>query len=582
MKYWVAFASALLVLTAAPQARGAGLAPAAGELQVNTYTLYEQNDPSVAVASDGRYAIVWTDDSDLDGDGAGVFGQLFDSDGTPAGSQFQVNGATIGFQAGGDVAFTPNGDFVAVWMSNNDVRGQRFSSSGATIGTEFPVNIPAPGFQGAPGIVAGTSGGFVVVWSDVSGRDGDYFGIFGKRFNSSANPVSGEFQVNTYTVGTQAFQRRGAIAADANGAFVVAWQSTGQDGYLDGVFAQRFTNLGAKNGAEFQANTHTISWQRSTAAAAAPNGDFVIAWIGYNQDGDWTGIFSRRFASSGAPLTGEIQINTYTENAQGNPGIDVAAAGNGDFVVTWESQYQDASEFGVFAKFVSKSGVALTPELQVNTYTFGDQRLPAIGASPDGNFVVAWQSYGQDGYDYGIFAQRLAPDGECTLTPVSGCRTAGKSLLLMKQPNSGKDKLIWKFLKGDATTLDELGDPTDDTDYALCIYVGSTNALLAQVSAPADAGKWQPMGTKGYKYNDPGKTPDGVQKVLVSSGAQGKSKAKVKGKDANLPDPVLGALETPITVQLKRSGSLTCWEATYQSGDIIDNDADTLKAKFTN
>jgi hypothetical protein len=155
-------------------------------------------------------------------------------------------------------------------------------------------------------------------------------------------------------------------------------------------------------------------------------------------------------------------------------------------------------------------------------------------------------------------------------------------LLLMKQPNSGKDKLIWKFLKGDATTLGELGDPTNDTDYALCIYAGTTNSLLAQVRAPADSGKWQPLGTKGFKYNDPGKTPDGVQKVLVSSGAQGKSKAKVKGKDANLPDPVLGGLQAPITVQLKRSGSLTCWEATYQSADILDNDADSFKAKITN
>ncbi len=37
------------------------------------------------------------------------------------------------------------------------------------------------------------------------------------------------------------------------------------------------------------------------------------------------------------------------------------------------------------------------PEFQVNTYTTGDQESPDVAMDGAGNFIVVWQSYGQDG-----------------------------------------------------------------------------------------------------------------------------------------------------------------------------------------
>jgi len=56
----------------------------------------------------------------------------------------------------------------------------------------------------------------------------------------------------------------------------------------------------------------------------------------------------------------------------------------------------------------------------------------------------------------------------------------------------------------------------------------------------------------------------------------------VKGKGANLPDPTLGSLPAPIVVQLVNSVTPICWESTFNSGAVIDNDAATFKAKFPN
>ena len=63
--------------------------------------------------------------------------------------------------------------------------------------------------------------------------------------------------------------------------------------------------------------------------------------------------------------------------------------------------------------------MALTPiptgtDTQVNTYTSGDQIYSSVTALNDGGFVVTWSSDGQDGSGYGIYGQRYAADG----TPV--------------------------------------------------------------------------------------------------------------------------------------------------------------------
>ena len=49
--------------------------------------------------------------------------------------------------------------------------------------------------------------------------------------------------------------------------------------------------------------------------------------------------------NSPARIATEFQINTYTANDQSKPSI--ATLTNGNFVVTWQSVYQDGSGWGV-------------------------------------------------------------------------------------------------------------------------------------------------------------------------------------------------------------------------------------------
>jgi len=164
----------------------------------------------------------------------------------------------------------------------------------------------------------------------------------------------------------------------------------------------------------------------------------------------------------------------------------------------------------------------------------------------------------------------------CPASPASGCRGAGKSLLLLKNSaDDTKDKLTWKWLKGAATTVTELGVPTGTTNYALCIYAGTAVATINLLAGPA----WQAAGTTGFKFKDPTGTPDGAQKALIKSGGAGKAKALVKGKGTNLPDTLVGVLPLPVTAQLINEQSNLCFEGVYNAAAVIKNDGTQFKAK---
>jgi hypothetical protein len=137
-----------------------------------------------------------------------------------------------------------------------------------------------------------------------------------------------------------------------------------------------------------------------------------VVWQGNHQDGNIFGIFGQRYDSSGVPLGQEFQVNSYTWLEQSFP--SVASDANGNFVVIWYSNSQDGSSFGIFGQRYDSSGLPRGDEFQANSYTTGRQRYPSVGVTDASQFVVAWQSYEQDGSGYGVFGQRFEISGDTT------------------------------------------------------------------------------------------------------------------------------------------------------------------------
>lgn len=343
------------------------------EFQVNTYTFDYQGGPVVASRASGEFVVVWT--------GAGSTGV------------------------------------------SPDIVGQRFDSSGARNGSEFVVNTYVAGNQGEGGssIATESTGGFVVAWSSFGGHDGSGSGVFAQRFTSSGTPAGGEFQVNVFTSGTQSIGSKKSILFEPTGGFVVVWNSQVQDGSMVGIFGRRFASSGAPTGGEFQVNTYTPGSQASAMLVGRAAGGFLVLWSSLGQDGSDAGLFARRYNSSGAPEGGEFQVNTYTPGAQ--TGVAVADLGGGFLLAGELSGLQDGSGTAVFGRNYADAGNPIGADFQINTQTLGDQRFPQLAVDPAGRMIAAWISNpltegggGDDGDGSGIFVRRLVSP---TATPTS-------------------------------------------------------------------------------------------------------------------------------------------------------------------
>src|SRR5262249_33025102 len=93
--------------------------------------------------------------------------------------------------------------------------------------------------------------------------------------------------------------------------------------------------------------------------------------------------------------TSDVRINTTTSNWQYQPSVARDAFGN--TVIVWTSLSQDGSGDGVYARVYDEYGTALTSEFRVNQYTTSAQNYPDVAMDANGDFVVVWQSSGQDG-----------------------------------------------------------------------------------------------------------------------------------------------------------------------------------------
>ena len=311
---------------------------------------------------------------------------------TPVGTEFRVNSTTLFDQVGAAVAADADGDFIVVWASADppptcgtrgtpgpvhDVYAQRYNSAGIMQGAEFRVNTTTVNDQTLPDVAMDAAGNFVVAWASV--QDGSGFGIYVRRYNASGAPLSGEFRVNTYTTSTQGSP---SIALDADGDFVVAWDSYGQEpGTIGtGVYAQRYNSAGVAQGGEMHVNVFTSSYQRTPEVAVDPVGNFTIVWDSFDQDGSSIGIYMRRFSAAGTALSGDVQVNVFTNNVQYGPSIAADDAGN--LVVAWTSRDQDGSSDGVYLRRFNSAGTALSGDVRVNTFTTSNQRRRASTSIP--------------------------------------------------------------------------------------------------------------------------------------------------------------------------------------------------------
>jgi hypothetical protein len=385
------------------------------EFQVNTHVRADQRIPSIAGDASGNTVVVWQS-RNQDGQSWGVHGQRLNALGQQLGAEFRINVFNQGAQDGQHVQMLPDGRFVVAWngLTRSSPRLQiqmrRFAANGQPMAGDISLGDSPDRPQILPRLGLLGDGALVASW-DGSRVFGDTFDIVTRYFSVGDEALTPSIQTNQFD---QTAQRHSDLAVDGRGRHVVAWQSSGQDGDAWGVFARCLEFRGG-GGDEFMINETTEGSQARPRVAMVADGRFAIAW----QDNRGQSSFAyqrvmvRLYDADCQPLSGEIQVNQFDEGIQDLPEISV----DGDYglIVVWQSFPPEFEQQGVYGRRLHLDGRFLGDEFRISQEIEAYQDFPVVQGLPDGGFMVAWETSGQDGSGFGIYARRFFGPGPARL-----------------------------------------------------------------------------------------------------------------------------------------------------------------------
>lgn len=365
--------------------------PVGTEFVVSPTDPNNQRFSEVALADDGRFAVVW---NSQDPSGQDVLISFFDAAGNVVRANLQVPTVTAGGQVFHSVDVDGSGNYYVHWFDapTNSNYLRKFDRDGNALTPARVVNVA--GVADGGDISVDELGNIVAVYVATDG--GGVFQVQRRRFDSNLVPLElGDVLIATPGgVGTnRTFSpkvdriRTGPLRGD----FAVSWQVIRSPLDATDVFVQTFDAAGNAKGVASSVTVagSTAHQQLFPDVAINDNGTVGVSFT--HSPVPFTGefdIYIQRFDASGAAVGDSSRVNTFTQNRQIEAAI--ASEPDGDLVVVWQSIFQDGSSFGIFGQAVRANGALLGPEFQVNTKTSGPQFEPTISMNRQGRFVVTW------------------------------------------------------------------------------------------------------------------------------------------------------------------------------------------------
>jgi Ca2+-binding RTX toxin-like protein len=183
--------------------------------------------PTITSLANGQFVIVGSLQTSTD---SGLFGQIYNADGSLSGSDFKISttpGGNVGTNQS-HVTQLANGQMVVCWYTYAQgaliVLGQIIGVDGSKVGGEFLVGSDSSGVPGQPmpDVTALADGRFIVSWTTWFGGLGDTSnaGLHAQIYLPNGERSGSEFLVNVNTLNAQSNSQ---VVAMSDGKFAITY-----------------------------------------------------------------------------------------------------------------------------------------------------------------------------------------------------------------------------------------------------------------------------------------------------------------------------------------------------------------------
>jgi hypothetical protein len=300
------------------------------EFRVNQTTDRFQDEPSVAIRSDGSFVVAWTSRTVIGGivDSLGVRYSVFNADGTRLTNPAWTMSDTATDEDKASVAVNPTTNEMVIAFTRNNGDGEiqirRLNADGSHNGSRTALTTPGEMLDN-PSVAMNGSGEIVVVGQTDADR------IVMWRLNSDGTLMGGPNPVQVNQTTTDKHENPDVTLQD-DGDILVTWQS--DQGTGDEVYARQFRVNGLAVGQEVLVNETTASNQRNPAVISHGN-TATVAWNGEGS-GDNDGIFVRalNIADPGATILVTSTLQTSETGDFVNVSVTLDSQPVGDVTIT--------------------------------------------------------------------------------------------------------------------------------------------------------------------------------------------------------------------------------------------------------
>ena len=402
---------------------------------------------------DSTFSILAIGDTDTTGDGTvGLsFGTRAGADDIPDDPPTDLPFTVVdeldpGFPGFASNAVTATGDVIVTWTDGDETEGldvfaRLLAPDGTPVGDVFTVNTTTVGMQGMSSVAVDGDGGFIITWMGENTENGT-LDVYARRFDAAGSPVGDEFVV----ANTDGDEGHVDVAMNAMGDFVITWTTGDETAGVMGVVAQAFDPAGTPIGSPFAVEGDALVSCFASSVSMNDAGGFVVTWMtgGYfdlfdftmtgdpdNPDGpdgppEPPAVWVQALGVGGTPMGDAIDVDPA------NPSLgpaDVGLAGDGSFVVVWETPAAaegdpddpDFDDSHIVAHRFGADGASLGETLLVSPGAPGFNLDPSIAIDSSGAFVVVWVGSFVDEFDVEhehVFLRDFMPDGTPTTDSV--------------------------------------------------------------------------------------------------------------------------------------------------------------------